>query len=66
MTLCTVKNGNRIPRFPWNLSFLILEETTAKSGKFCTLHILDFFFLQLGKVFRDIKGYFFPGWGIPS
>jgi hypothetical protein len=52
----TVKNGNRIPGFPWNLSFLILEELTADRGKFCTLHILDFFFLQLGKVFRAMKG----------
>jgi hypothetical protein len=62
--LYTVKNGNKIPGFPWNLSFLILEEPTADRGKFCTLHILDFFFLQLGKVFLAMKGYFSPGWGM--
>jgi hypothetical protein len=63
--LYTVKNANRIPGFPWNLSFLIRENTPLR-GKFCTLPILDFLFFQLEKVFRDLKRYKNPGLGMKS
>jgi hypothetical protein len=36
----------------------------AVRGKFCTLPILDFFFFQLEKVFRDLKRYKNPGLGM--
>jgi hypothetical protein len=35
-------------------------------GKFFTLPILDFFFFQLEKVFRDLKRYKNPGLGMKS
>jgi hypothetical protein len=33
----TVNDANRIPGFPWNLSFLKLEEPITDSAIFCTL-----------------------------
>ncbi len=41
----TVKSGNRIPGFPWNLSFLKLEEPIAIAENFA--HYLASFFLSL-------------------
>jgi hypothetical protein len=44
----TVKNADEIPRYPWNLPFLIALLIVKY---FYTVSILDFLFIQLGKVF---------------
>jgi hypothetical protein len=45
----TVKNANRIPGFPWNLSFLIRENTHCGKGKILHIAHPGFFLFPVRK-----------------